>query len=142
DLHPAAQSVLVNLDVLTGGTLPPNPGALLDSQRMAALVQEASKHYDFVIIDTPPLTLFPDGLMLSKFADGILLLVRPGVVQSDAALTTKSLLEQSGQRVLGMVINGVSDGVKYGGYYSYKYDKRGAERIEMREVNIPNSKRA
>ncbi len=137
DLHPTAQSALVNLDVLTGGTIPPNPGALLDSQRMAALVQEASKHYDFVIIDTPPLTLFPDGLMLSKLADGILLLVRPGVVQSDAALTTKSLLEQSGQRVLGMVLNGVSDGVKYGGYYSYKYDRRN-ERTEMKEVNIPN----
>ncbi len=135
EVEPAVQSVLVNLDVLTAGTIPPNPAALLDSQRMAALVQEAAKDYDFVIIDTPPLTLFPDGLMLSKLADGILLLVRPGVVESDTAATTKALLEQSGQRVLGMVINGVANsGTKYGGYY---YKEKGSDKKEMRKVDIP-----
>ncbi len=136
EFQPAAQSAMVNLDVLTAGTIPPNPAALLDSQRMATLIKEVAKNYDFVIIDTPPLTLFPDGLTLSKQADGILLLVRPGMVQSDAASITKSLLEQSGQRVLGMVLNGVAGGTKYGGYY-YKQEGRGSERNGKGNFQMP-----
>lgn len=113
------QEVLVNLDVLTVGTIPPNPAALLDSQRMALLIQEAAKDYDYVIIDTPALSLFGDGLMLGKMADGILLVVRPGVLDSAVAKSTKIMLEQARLRVLGMVVNGVTADSGYM-YYSKK----------------------
>ncbi|MGF1934797.1 MAG: GumC family protein [Nostoc sp. ChiQUE02] len=102
------QEVLVNLDILTAGTIPPNPAALLDSQRMALLIQEAAKDYDCVIIDTPALSLFGDALMLGKMADGILLVVRPGVLDCAVAKSTKMMLEQARSRVLGMVMNGVT----------------------------------
>lgn len=117
-----AQQVLVNLDVLTAGTIPPNPAALLDSQRMAFLIEEAVKNYDCVIIDTPALSLFGDALMLSKVADGILLVVRPEVLDSAVVKTTKKMLEQARSPVLGMVVNGIkneSDSIYYShrGYY-------------------------
>ncbi|OYD98957.1 chain-length determining protein [Nostoc sp. 'Peltigera membranacea cyanobiont' 213] len=102
------QEVLVNLDLLTAGTIPPNPAALLDSQRMALLIEEAAKNYDCVIIDTPALSLFGDALMLGKMADGILLVVRPGVLDCAVAKSTKMMLEQARSRVLGMVMNGVT----------------------------------
>jgi polysaccharide biosynthesis transport protein len=115
------QEVLVNLDILTAGTIPPNPAALLDSQRMALLIQEAAKDYDCVIIDTPALSLFGDALMLGKMADGILLVVRPGVLDCAVAKSTKMMLEQVKLPVLGMVINDVTPRKSYGGYYAHKY---------------------
>lgn len=121
ELSHTAQKVLVNLDVLTVGTIPSHPAALLDSQRMALLIQEAAKNYDFVILDTPALSLFADALMLSKLADGILLVVRPGLFNSATATATKTLLEQSTQHVLGMVINGVTSSTKPHNYYVDKY---------------------
>jgi polysaccharide biosynthesis transport protein len=114
------QEVLVNLDILTAGTTPPNPAALLDSQRMGLLIQEATKDYDCVIIDTPALSLFSDALMLGKMADGILLVVRPGVLEYGVAKSTKMMLEQARSPVLGMVINDVTPRKSYGGYYAHK----------------------
>ena len=132
------QEVLVNLDVLTAGTISPNPAALLDSQRMALLLQEAVQDYDCVIIDTPALSLFGDALILSKLADGILLVVRPGVLVSPVAKTAKTMLEQSRSRVLGMVVNGVT--ADSGFYYSQKgyYDKNSSDRKGKSEVKLPN----
>jgi polysaccharide biosynthesis transport protein len=121
ELRRTTQEVLVNLDLLTAGTIPPNPAALLDSQRMALLIQEAAKDYDCVIIDTPALSLFGDALMLGKIADGILLVVRPGVLDCAVAKNTKMMLEQARSRVLGMVVNGVDIGKAQNGYYSDKY---------------------
>jgi Mrp family chromosome partitioning ATPase len=45
--------VMANLDVLTSGVIPPNPMAILDSKRMASLIEDFSETYDFVIIDAP-----------------------------------------------------------------------------------------
>ncbi|MBW4592662.1 MAG: polysaccharide biosynthesis tyrosine autokinase [Brasilonema angustatum HA4187-MV1] len=128
------QEVLVNLDVLTVGTIPPNPAALLNSQRMVSLIQEAAKNYDCVIIDTPALSLFGDALMLSKVADGILLVVRPGVLDTTVAKNTKTMLEQSRSHVLGMVVNGVT-GVSGYSYYSSKeyYQNNGNENKVSKE---------
>jgi succinoglycan biosynthesis transport protein ExoP len=139
------QEVLINLDILTAGTIPPNPAALLDSQRMALLIQEAAKDYDCVIIDTPALSLFGDALMLGKIADGILLVVRPGVLDCAVAKSTKMMLEQARSRVLGMVMNGVTADSGFS-YYSQKgyYDKNssdaygGKPRNGKGELKFPN----
>lgn len=134
----SAQEVLVNLDILTVGTIPSNPAAMLDSQSMALLIQEAANNYDYVIIDTPALNLFPDALMLSKLADGILLVVRPGVVNLAAANTAKTLLEHSAQRVLGMVINDITFNTGYGHRYVDKYyqEKRIDKEQEFSKINF------
>ncbi len=96
-----------NLDVLTCGVIPPNPLALLDSMRMASLIEDFSAIYDFVILDAPPLILAADALTLGKMTDGVLLVARPGVVNSTSAAGAKELLERSSQKVLGLVIDGV-----------------------------------
>ncbi|WP_375472630.1 GumC family protein [uncultured Nostoc sp.] len=107
-LDTVVQEVMPNLEVLTSGVLPPNPVAMLDSQRMATLISNFGREYDLVIFDTPPLSGIADAAVLSTLTDGILLVVRPGVVDLNSANAAKEFLTQSGQKVLGIVINGVN----------------------------------
>lgn len=100
------KSIRPNFDLLTAGTIPPNPVALLASQKLAALLELVGQTYDFVIVDAPPLTLAPDALTLSQRVDGLLFVVRPRVTDSASLNRAKRLLEQAGQCVLGMVVNG------------------------------------
>jgi succinoglycan biosynthesis transport protein ExoP len=101
------KKVMPNLDILTSGIVPPSPASLLDSQRMATLMANFSDKYDFVIVDTPALNVAADAVTLGQMADGVLLVVRPGVVDSVNATFAKELLAKSGQNVLGQVVNGV-----------------------------------
>lgn len=107
EFNAAVTEGMPNLDVLTAGVIPPNPLALLDSKRMAALIEHFSTTYDFIIIDAPPLVLGADALTLGKMTDGILLVARPGVLSYTGTAAAKEALERSGQKVLGLVVNGV-----------------------------------
>lgn len=132
-LAQTAKEVVVNLELLTSGTIPPNPAALLDSQRMNGLLQQAAQDYDCVIIDTPPLSFMADASIIGKMADGMLLVARPGVVNSAAAKTTKALIEHSRVSVLGMVVNGVHADNDY--YYYYSSEDSGDRASRKREKN-------
>ncbi|MBD2517771.1 polysaccharide biosynthesis tyrosine autokinase [Nostoc sp. FACHB-973] len=119
EISTAIQQVMDNLYVLTCGVIPPNPGSLLDSKKMAALIQTFSVYYDFVIIDAPSLNVAADAATLGQMADGVLFVVRPGVVDCVSATIAKELLEKSGQNVLGQVVNGViPQHERYSYYYS------------------------
>jgi capsular exopolysaccharide synthesis family protein len=107
-----------NVDIVTSGPIPPNPVTLIQSKRMAELVEMASREYDFVILDSPPATVAADASILGKIANGILLVVRPEVADSGSFIYTKRVLEQSEQNVLGLVINGVTP---ENNSYSYNY---------------------
>ncbi|MEM1394513.1 MAG: polysaccharide biosynthesis tyrosine autokinase [Cyanobacteria bacterium P01_H01_bin.150] len=107
NIDAAVQQVAPNLDVLCSGVIPPNPMALIDSQRMAKLANMFKQKYDFVIFDTPAVVGTADAAVLNEHTDGILLVVRPGVVDSDSANAAKDYLTQSNQKVLGIVINAV-----------------------------------
>ncbi len=111
EFNTAVSKVMDNLDVLTAGVRPPNPLALLDSKRMASLIDNCSSqsNYDFVIIDAPPLLLAADALTLSQMTDGILLVARPGVIDSNSANAAQEMLERSNYNVLGLVVNGIID---------------------------------
>jgi capsular exopolysaccharide synthesis family protein len=102
--------------VLLSGSASTNPLALIDSDRMLLLSQELSKKYDLVVFDTPPLVLVPDGLVLSKVVDSVLLVARPGVIDTASAVVTNQLLTQISQKVLGLVINGVATEHESGSY--------------------------
>ena len=115
------------LDLLTSGIIAPNPLTLLDSVEMSELVAMARKKYDLVIIDAPPLVVTADVLTLSKLADGILFVSRPGIVETESAELAQETITNANlsQKVLGMVINGVRpnefDRYSYHAKYSKNY---------------------
>jgi polysaccharide biosynthesis transport protein len=116
-----------NLFLLTAGVSPPNPVALIDSSQMGVLVGEWAKTYDLVIIDAPPLTVAADATLLSKQANGIVLVLRPNVADKDSVAQTQEILKQSEQNVLGLVLNGIPmESKKYNDYY-YTSAKAAAE---------------
>jgi polysaccharide biosynthesis transport protein len=125
-----------DLSLICAGVIPPNPVALLDSTQMRELIAQWGGEYDLVIIDTPPLTVAADATLLSKIVEGIVLVVRPNVADRDSVSYTRELLEQSDQRVLGMVLNGIrTDNNKlYGDYY---YSRR--SHVSDRQKMIPPS---
>jgi capsular exopolysaccharide synthesis family protein len=96
-----------NLTLLTAGVVPPNPLALLDSERMASIVDTLSRQYDYVIFDTPPLAGAADSAVLGKSTSGVLLVLRPRMVDSASAVAAKSLLARADAKVLGFIANGV-----------------------------------
>jgi capsular exopolysaccharide synthesis family protein len=95
--------VFPNLAVLPAGMDAAEPADLLANARMRVLMAEATKSYDYVVIDSPPLLPhLADPRILSEIADGVLLTVRGGSTQRDVALRAVSQLN----RVLGIVVNG------------------------------------
>jgi capsular exopolysaccharide synthesis family protein len=138
DFNIVVQEVMPGLDVLPTGVIPPNPVALLDSKRMASLMETFSKNYDFVIVDTPPLAGIADAPILGKMADGILLVVRPGVVDATSAKAAKEFLSRSGQNVLGLVANGVIIKNEPDSYFYYTKEdstKQDSAREEQATLN-------
>ncbi|MFB2836058.1 GumC family protein [Floridanema evergladense] len=119
ELRTAIREVMPNLDVLTCGVIPPNPMALLDSQRISSLIDEFTALYDLVIIDTPSLNVAADALILGKKVDGLLFVARPGVVDSASATFAKELLKKSNQNVLGLIVNGVIPNHEPHSYYYF-----------------------
>ncbi|MDM9383291.1 polysaccharide biosynthesis tyrosine autokinase [Chlorogloeopsis sp. ULAP01] len=118
DLERAVTEIAPNLQVMTTGDQTNNPSALVNSSQMAVFVAQVAQRFDFVVIDTPPLTVAADATVLGKLANGILFVVRPGVVNANSASLAKELLEKAGQNVLGIAVNGVAAKQQYYGYYT------------------------
>lgn len=108
NLKQALVPVADNLTLFPAGIVPPNPLALLDSERMVALATELAQTFDYVIFDTPPLVGAADSAVLGKSADGLLMVVRPQQVDSVSLLAAKDLLTRSRAKVLGFIANGVN----------------------------------
>ncbi|MDZ7959726.1 MAG: polysaccharide biosynthesis tyrosine autokinase [Aulosira sp. DedQUE10] len=124
EIKTTVKKVMDNLDVLTAGVVPPSPASLLDSKRMASLIQSFAASYDFVIIDAPSLNVAADAATLGQMADGVLFVVRPGVVDSVHAAIACEILEKSGQNVIGQVVNAVIPENESHSYYYFtkEYD--------------------
>lgn len=93
------------LDVLTSGTLPPNPSELLQTEAMVDLVGRLAETYDLVLIDGPPLLAITDGALLAALSDGALVVVRHGRTRQHELKAAASRLQAVGASVLGTVIS-------------------------------------
>lgn len=117
------------LDLLTSGMVQSNPLALLDSPELSDFIGRSRREYDLILIDAPPLPVTADVLTISKLVDGILFVTRPGVVEQESADLAQEVLNTTGQKVLGMVVNGVKpsdfDRYSYHGRYGKNYFSKG-----------------
>ena len=119
-------------DVITAGQVPPNPSELLGSARFKELVDEVGKKYSYVIIDTPPVDVVTDALVIAPQTAGLVLVVKDQVTPTDAIKRTIEAAKFADINILGAVMNGANpkSGRRYGyrkyGKYGYrKYRKYG-----------------
>lgn len=113
------------LYALTGGVIPPNPSELLGSEQMKNVLQRAKEQYDYVLIDTPPVMPVTDALIVSRFVDGMILVIASAEVKVEMARDVKNQLVNAGANILGVVLNRVRSehhGYGYGYYYYYGND--------------------
>ncbi|MBI4653450.1 MAG: polysaccharide biosynthesis tyrosine autokinase [Nitrospirae bacterium] len=110
-----------NLDIITGGTVAPNPSDLLGSNKMKELLTLLRGKYDRIIIDSPPMMVFSDSLILSKLADGVIVVVWGGVTGRDIIAKACQSLTGANAKVLGVVLNKVAMTKSSSYYYPY-YD--------------------
>jgi capsular exopolysaccharide synthesis family protein len=94
-----------NLFVAGGGPIPPNPAALLHSERLTQFLNTVASEYQVVLIDTPPLSM-ADARILGTKADGVVLVVRAGRTAKNVVLRACATLDTAGVNILGMVLNG------------------------------------
>ena len=96
-----------NLFVLPAGPVPPNPAQLLSGEAIGHLLELCRKHFDYIVIDTPPLLVVSDALDLSAKADAVLLVVRAMKTTKPALARSCELLSKIGAPAFGVVVNGV-----------------------------------
>ncbi len=137
-----ATAGLDNLNLLTCGTIPPNPSELIDSKRLAELIDEVKREYDIVLFDTPPILSTTDPMILSTKVDAVLLVYRVGAVSRNLLQRSATQLAQVKATLLGVVLNDIKSDVSpdfhgykyYKSYYSYKdgkehKDKKGLKKF-------------
>lgn len=107
-----------NLSVIPAGPIPPNPSELLSSSKMREAVTLLSQQYDFVVIDSPPVST-PDALILSTMVDGVIMVIRCGRTPRDLVHRAKQSLDDVNAKIFGVVLNRVD--VNQDGYYYYYY---------------------
>jgi capsular exopolysaccharide synthesis family protein len=111
-------STIQNLFVVTSGPVPPNPPELLGSARMLSALELLKRHFDIVIIDSPPVTPVTDALVLAPHVSGVVLVVgsRTSVTAAQAA---RNHLRSVNANVLGVLVNSVKIDLTdaYGSYY-------------------------
>ena len=112
------REVIPNLDLLTTGTKPPNPSEILASEYTADVLSGLSQMYDYVIIDTPPVNVVSDAMVISKSIAGILLVLKYGVTSYDDLKEATRRTELSNTSIVGCVLNGIK---RRSGAHSYKY---------------------
>ena len=143
----AIKQPVPKLNLLTSGIVDSNPLAILDSPEMSDFVGRSRRDYDLILIDAPPLPVTADVLTISKLVDGIVFVTRPGVVEQESAELAQEALATTGQKVLGMVINGVKanefDRYSYHGRYGKNYFEKNNSQYESAnnfngERNISN----
>lgn len=108
-------------DVLYAGPKPPNPGDLLESENMTALLAEVRRRYEYIVLDTAPVPVVSDPIPLLSQVDGVLVVTRLGRTQRDELAHLRRQLSKFRAPVLGVVINGGARVGDYAGYASYSY---------------------
>lgn len=118
------------IDFISAGVVPPNPSELLASPRMGELTTSLAEKYDFVILDSPPVSVVTDAAVLSPYSDGTILTVRHRFAPRSKIIDAKKSLEAVDARILGVVLNGFNfkQSTKSYDYYSSSYDYRSKKR--------------
>jgi succinoglycan biosynthesis transport protein ExoP len=127
----AIQTTRINgLQVLACGYLPPNPAELLGSPMMKQVLEAFRAHYDWVLIDAPPLLAMADAAVLTSITEGVVLVVAAEVATKPAVVRAIDQVRSVGGKVTGVVLNKVNlarNSYYYSQYYGEYYRSYYAE---------------
>jgi polysaccharide biosynthesis transport protein len=116
-------STVPGLYLLPGGSEPGNISKLLHSSDLDSLVETARAAYDFVLIDTPPMVGMADARLLSRIADGVILICRAGETSPEQLGEARQRLVDDGTPIIGTILNGcdlrTEDPAYVNGYNAY-----------------------
>ncbi|MFC6382325.1 polysaccharide biosynthesis tyrosine autokinase [Psychrobacter glacincola] len=115
-----------NIDFIPRGKNPNNPASLLSSDQFSNMMKELSAHYDYIIIDTPPVLAASDAVIVSQYADKVLMVTRyDKSIEGQVAYAVKQMNKVNIQ-VDGIIINDVKQGLmsKYSYNYNYAYGNK------------------
>lgn len=120
------RSVRENLDCLTAGAIPPNPAELLETEEFRMLLATLRERYDYIFIDTPPVTVVTDAVIAMKHSTGTVLIVRENYTTFDMLDDTMENLQKASAKILGVIMVDCDERSKRYGYYrrgkyGYKY---------------------
>lgn len=108
-----------NLDIITVGSVPPNPTVLLESKKMEIVIEELRNKYDVIIFDAPPVGGLTDALILSRLADTVLIVAMAKKTTLELLENTKKALENVNAVIAGVILNRVE--MKTSKYYKNYY---------------------
>lgn len=109
-----------NLDIITSGQIPPNPSELLGSKRMDIFLDKIKDYYEFIILDSPPINLVTDGIILASKTAGVVLVSRQNTTTMASIEKAVEAVNFANSKVLGFIINDVD--TRAGNYYYYNYN--------------------
>ena len=111
------------LDVILSGNIPPNPSELLSSPQMQQILDKLQGAYDYIFLDSPPVNIVTDAVVLAPKCDGVLLLVRANRSERGSVIHAVEQLEYAKAKLLGFVLNGVEPDSMHYGYKKYRYSR-------------------
>ncbi|MBN8550537.1 MAG: polysaccharide biosynthesis tyrosine autokinase [Deltaproteobacteria bacterium] len=103
--------------LIPSGAIPPNPAELLGSLEMASLIDQLASEFDYVLIDSPPVLPVTDSVILSRYVDGVVLVIKGASTPRRVVTDARNRLKAVGANILGAVLNDVD--VTGGDYYYY-----------------------
>lgn len=116
------ESAIPYLYLLPSGPNPPNPAELLGSGKMAEIIAELRKKFEYVIIDSPPLIAVTDSVVLSTIVDGVVIILKAGQTTKELAKRAHKNLKEINAKIIGAVLNEVDfERDRYYYYYPYYY---------------------
>jgi polysaccharide biosynthesis transport protein len=116
--HYIHRTPVANLSILPCGSIPQNPSELISSEKMKETLQIAARGFDYILIDSPPLWGVTDSYILSTLVDGVILVSRSGLTQSECLQRASQELSSVKANVLGVILNDLN--VRRGGVTYYE----------------------
>lgn len=111
-----------NLFILPVGSIPPNPTELLESSRLAELLNIVKDKFDYIIIDCPPVEVVADAQIIDRYTDRTFFIIRAGLLERSMLPELDRLYDEKKYRNMAFILNGTrNDQGRYGYSHSYKY---------------------
>ena len=113
-----------NLYLMPSGPVPPNPAELIGSEQMANLLKTLQNTFTHVVVDSPPIASFTDGVLIASMVDGVILVVNSGKSSRQVVRRSRQLLQDIGAKIFGVVLNNVNLRSQDNYYYYQSYYHR------------------